>query len=83
MAGMRARIPEATTALPGADITITNMSNGQTISQFMREPQRTFDLPAGSYLVFATRDGVSSNREQVELAGNDARNVTLTIMLGG
>ena len=83
LGGLRARIPEATTALPGADITITNMSNGQTISQFMREPQRTFELPAGSYLVVATRDGVSSNREQIQLAGNDAQNVTLTIMLGG
>jgi hypothetical protein len=78
-AGAGAEVSDAIRALPGAEVSITNMQSGQTNSLHMREAERTFDLPAGSYLVFATHDGVSSSREQVELGSNESRTVTLTI----
>ena len=74
-------VVEAVTPLPGAEVSITNMRSGQTITQVMRETERTIALPSGNYAVVATHDGVSSNREQVELAANEAKTVTLVISL--
>jgi hypothetical protein len=69
--------------LPGAEVSIVNMDTGQTNSQFMREAERTIELPAGRYLISATRDGVNSGQQQVDLGSNEAKSVSLVIVMGG
>jgi hypothetical protein len=69
--------------LPGSEISIVNMDTGQANTQFMREAERTIELPAGRYLVSATRDGVNSGQQQVDLGSDEAKSVSLVIVLAG
>ena len=69
--------------LPGTEVSIVNMDTGQTSSQFMPEAERTIELPAGRYLVSATRDGVNSGQQQVDLGSNESKSVSLVIVIGG
>lgn len=76
-------ISEALGPLPGAQVTITNMENGQSSTQVIPESERTMELPSGNYLVSAMLNGVSSDQQQVSLPSGEARTIELTITQGG
>ncbi len=80
--GREFMVAEALGPLPGAQVTITNMENGQSSTQIIPESERTIELPAGNYLVSATRDNLSSDQQQVSLPSGEARTVELTITQG-